>query len=398
MLRRPVEKGFIVDAAVQALIIEHILERLSITDESNVDLLFTVPFGAPRAVAELLADLLFRRFHFFSVTFCSPSLLALIASAKHGPAVAPRRRIDAKATTSPPEGCGVAVDCGFSSTTVVPYIGYFPVYDAMVRVSVGGKILTNRLKEIISFGQLNVNEDAWMVSAIKEACCYVVQDPTEELRLCKKQRRRLHCEYALPTIPQLFPFGQRKDLIPSAVNLDPSQIQTVTLRHEMFCIPELLFTPIDVGINEVGVSGAITEALSRPGSLLNVAGFLGAALIQHVVVFGGSSQFEGFLSRLDAELIAGNCSQAPPKLVPVQPKVQVLGKPEEKSARHGPQELIPLYGALLMHSCDEYKRVRAALQSRCRVLRQGPRHDAVRDKSGFDAVVTEVAAALDNLM
>jgi len=44
----------------------------------------------------------------------------------------------------------LVVDSGFSSTTIVPIFDNFPVYNSIKRVDIGGKLLTNYMKESVS--------------------------------------------------------------------------------------------------------------------------------------------------------------------------------------------------------------------------------------------------------
>lgn len=46
------------------------------------------------------------------------------------------------------------------------------ILEAVKRVNVGGKLLTNLLKENISFRQVNVQDCTYLVNQIKEKFCY----------------------------------------------------------------------------------------------------------------------------------------------------------------------------------------------------------------------------------
>lgn len=47
--------------------------------------------------------------------------------------------------------CSLVVDCGYSFTHIVPFINGEKVTDAIRRIDIGGKALTNYLKEVISY-------------------------------------------------------------------------------------------------------------------------------------------------------------------------------------------------------------------------------------------------------
>ena len=50
------------------------------------------------------------------------------------------------------------------------------VLEAVKRVNIGGKLLTNLLKENLSFRQVNVQDCTFLVNQIKEKFCYLSLD------------------------------------------------------------------------------------------------------------------------------------------------------------------------------------------------------------------------------
>lgn len=46
----------------------------------------------------------------------------------------------------------------------------------MLRINVGGKILTNHLKDVISYRQLHVMEETYVMNQCKEDLCFVSTD------------------------------------------------------------------------------------------------------------------------------------------------------------------------------------------------------------------------------
>jgi actin-related protein 6 len=48
-------------------------------------------------------------------------------------------------------GTGVVVDAGFSFSHIVPFFNGQPLLTAVKRVNIGGKALTNYLKELVSY-------------------------------------------------------------------------------------------------------------------------------------------------------------------------------------------------------------------------------------------------------
>jgi actin-related protein len=53
------------------------------------------------------------------------------------------------------------------------------------RLDVGGKLLTNQLKELVSFRQWNMMDETYIMNDVKEVCCYVSQDFKADLEKCR---------------------------------------------------------------------------------------------------------------------------------------------------------------------------------------------------------------------
>lgn len=64
----------------------------------------------------------------------------------------------------------------FFSSQIIPIVDGSVVLDAVRRVNVGGKLLTNLLKETLSFRQMNVQDCFHLVNKIKEAYSYLSLD------------------------------------------------------------------------------------------------------------------------------------------------------------------------------------------------------------------------------
>ena len=66
----------------------------------------------------------------------------------------------------------------------------------------------------------------------------------------------------------------------------------MTLGNERFTVPELLFNPGDVGMQEEGLPGTVLQSLSA------VPTGLWPAMLANILVVGGNSKIEGFMTRL----------------------------------------------------------------------------------------------------
>lgn len=98
--------------------------------------------------------------------------------------------------------CVLVVDTGYSSSHITPVLSgqiQWPavrrsvlicarvpgVYLTRHRVNIGGKLLTNYLKEMVSFRQWYMMEDTYIINAAKERCCYVSLDLEKDQDICK---------------------------------------------------------------------------------------------------------------------------------------------------------------------------------------------------------------------
>lgn len=52
-------------------------------------------------------------------------------------------------------------------------------------LDVGGKLLTNQLKELVSFRQWNMMDETYIMNHVKETCCYVSTQFGKDLDICQ---------------------------------------------------------------------------------------------------------------------------------------------------------------------------------------------------------------------
>lgn len=79
------------------------------------------------------------------------------------------------------------------------------------------------------------------------------------------------------------------------INAD-SFAQKITLDKERIQIPEILFRPQDIGIEECGISEAIFQSLEVIDEDLRYN------FLENIVITGGCSLFDNFIKRLYREL------------------------------------------------------------------------------------------------
>ena len=147
----------------------------------------------------------------------------------------------------------------------------------------GGKLLTNYLKEILSFRHLDLKNSDRLIKQIKEDMCFVSKNLMEDMR-CKKGKYLKH--FVLPD-EDLKKKGYAVDIIDESIcfcNLDV-YTQHISLDKERFQIPEILFNPQDIGLYEKGIPDAILECLKfAPADLKH-------KFLENIVLTGGNTRF-----------------------------------------------------------------------------------------------------------
>lgn len=170
-LRRPIDRGYLINPEVQKEVWDRVLRSLlKLEDLSQSSLLLVEPLFNPPSLQRSTDELVFEEFGFGSLCVAdSPSLVHLYeASRPHGPSVA-----------------SLVVDCGFSYTHAAPVVQNMTLNYGVKRMDLGGKALTNYLKELVSYRALNVMDETLLIDHAKEQLCFVSLDLQRDLRLSK---------------------------------------------------------------------------------------------------------------------------------------------------------------------------------------------------------------------
>lgn len=311
--RRPVEKGFVVNWEVQ----KDIWERELFDDDAplHVDpkdarlILAEAPNGLP--VLQTNCDqIVFEEYGFASYFRGVGSAF----NAYHDLQSLFRTPKDAATAAPAPAEICLVVDSGYSHTTITPVFRGQPIHAGIRRLDVGGKFLTNYLARLISMRHFDMRNDYYIVNEMKEAACFVSLDFKADLeKTWKGTRGEKRPEYAtgggivkdyvLPDFHTKMK-GVLRDYDPAlhvkskhqAPRL-PHEDDVLTLRNERFAIPELLFNPSDCGLREPGIPDLIQQSLqSLPVGLW-------PGLLANIVVVGGNAYFDGFVQRLQREVV-----------------------------------------------------------------------------------------------
>lgn len=224
-----------------------------------------------------------------------------------------------------PVECLLVVDTGYSNATILPCFQGRPIQRAVRRLDLGGKHLTNLLKETISVRHFDLHQDTKIVNDIKEDVIYVTSNLRQDMERTWKGNRTINPTSQLQdreAIPQAAQAGEARIdyVLPDGVNLlrgyarrhDPSKAAgklykqalahpdtneiVMTLGNERFTIPEILFNPADIGSKQPGLADCIVQSLTKLPPLVQ------ATMLANTVVVGGNARIPGLVERLQDEL------------------------------------------------------------------------------------------------
>ena len=277
----PFQKGYLVNWDHQKTVWDYVFGKNCFNLRAeNLNLIFTEPYFNFSSIQEGLSEIFFEEYGFKSLLRTHPGDLACYRNKQQ----------------HPEEKCCLVIDCGFSFTHIVPFVLGKRVRSAVKRIDVGGKLLTNHLKEIISYRQLHVLDETHVMNGCKEDCCYVTQDWEADIRVARKRGREntIARDYVLPDFTSIRR-GFMKSQDQSTGRPEEGE-QLIRMNNERFMVPEILFRPTDIGIHQMGVGEAVVESVSQCEDRAQ------AWLYRNIVVTGGSTMFPGFKQRLETEV------------------------------------------------------------------------------------------------
>ncbi|KND90809.1 Actin-like protein 6 [Tolypocladium ophioglossoides CBS 100239] len=311
--RRPVEKGFIVNWEAQKEIWDHELfddKAPMKCDPSEVRLILAEPPNSLPALQANCDQVVFEEYGFASYyRGVGPVFNAYLDVQSLF-----RTPMDAPTAAATPAEVFLLVDSGYSHTTVTPVLRGQPLHSAIRRFDVGGKLLTNYLARLISLRHFDVRNDTYIVNEMKEAACYVSADFKADIdtswKGTKGERREGYLtgggivkDYVLPDFHARAK-GELRDYDPARHSkarkmaaVGQADEEILTLRNERFTVPELVFSPSDMGMRQPGLADLIHQSLQQ----LPIG--LWPGLLANIVVVGGNALFDGFIQRLQKEVV-----------------------------------------------------------------------------------------------
>ncbi|KAF6117226.1 actin related protein 6 [Phyllostomus discolor] len=218
-------------------------------DFLDTNIIITEPYFNFTSIQESMNEILFEEYQFQAVLRVNAGALSAHRYFRDNPS----------------ELCCIIVDSGYSFTHIVPYCRSKKKKEAIIRINVGGKLLTNHLKEIISYRQLHVMDETHVINQVKEDVCYVSQDFYKDMDIAKLkgEENTVMIDYVLPdfsTIKKGF-CKPREEMVLSGKYKSGEQILRLT--NERFAVPEILFNPSDIGIQEMGIPEAIVYSIQN---------------------------------------------------------------------------------------------------------------------------------------
>ncbi|KAK5193835.1 Actin-related protein 6 [Exophiala xenobiotica] len=339
LFRRPVENGQVVSWEAQKEVWDQLFfdektagRNMSIKSPEDTTLIFTEPPSTMPALQKNADEIIMEEWGFGGYSrVLGPSLNAYndLHPLFEGSAVSPENN----SWGQEPMECLLVVDSGHSHTTVTPLFKGRPLHRAIRRLDCGGKHLTNLLKEIISVRHFDLHQDTKIVNDIKEDVCFVSNDFRGDLEKtwngnkghhtavsAKRQEgeadgamdvdqkssiEEVRVDYVLPDgIHLLKGFSRPHDPTPAARKRRQAALAgtaadseiTMTLGNERFAVPEILFSPSDIGSKQPGIPDIVLQSLSVLPPLVQ------ATMLSNVLVVGGCANMPGFVERIEAEL------------------------------------------------------------------------------------------------
>ncbi|OAD72074.1 hypothetical protein PHYBLDRAFT_134449 [Phycomyces blakesleeanus NRRL 1555(-)] len=289
--RLPFERGFLTNWGVERTIWDRLYKNVLKVDSKESRLVITEPcFNLP-TIQEAYDQMIFEEYEFASCyrtigpQLCIFNDLGSLFGDKPG---------------SVPD-CSVVVDSGFSFTHIVPFVKGKPVAKAIRRINLGGKLLTNQLKETVSFRHYDMMEETYIINQVKETCCFVSRDIYSDLDICRKSYREntIIQEYVLPDFThhsQGHVRPKQEKQKQSDQTLDRSVDQILPMNNERFMIPEILFNPSDIGMNQAGIPEAISQAIEACEPEYH------GLLYANIVLVGGNAKLNGYRERIEQDL------------------------------------------------------------------------------------------------
>lgn len=271
------ERGFLLNWDVQKQVWDFIFRDTFNVDFSDTCLIITEPYFNFVSMQETITEILFEDYKFHSILRINPGALSAYHYLKDKPS----------------ELCCMVVDSGFSFTHIIPHIKGKKLRNATCRMDVGGKLLTNHLKEIISYRQLNVMDETYVMNQVKEDVCYVSNNFSNDLKISQLRGKdnTIVCDYVLPDYT-VIKRGYVRTVEETSKQPKDAVEQFIRMNSERIQVPEILFHPSDVALPEMGICEGIHHCTRLCPEEVQ------PHMTKNILLTGGNTLFPGFRDRV----------------------------------------------------------------------------------------------------
>ncbi|XP_020909427.1 actin-related protein 6 isoform X2 [Exaiptasia diaphana] len=276
----PFSKGYLVNWDVEKQIWDHLFgkEGLQLNFKETTLLITEPQFNLP-SIKEAMDEILFEEYNFYAL---SRSTGPQLSSYKCHQEETEKHLV-----------C-LIIDAGYSFTHIVPVFNGKIIKKAVRRINVGGKLLTNHLKEIISYRQLHVLDETHVINQLKEDTCFISNQFYKDMEICrlKGAGNTIVRDYVLPDYSHI----KRGYVKPVSEMWDSSSKkeneQILRMNIERFSVPEVLFHPSDIGIQEMGIAEAVINSVEA------IPKEMQPHFYSNILLTGGCTLFPGFKERM----------------------------------------------------------------------------------------------------
>lgn len=244
----PIENGTITDWDFFEKIIDYIFYNLRV-DPGLVNVLFAIHPLFPENDLKSIFELFLEKYQCMAFYPVLDSMLTLYSGGFQ---------------------TGLVVEIGDSSTRIVPIYEGYKIQHAIKIFNIGGKTLTKHMEKLL--GSIGFSADSSikreLVRVLKEKACFVSLDYKEDLKISEEYVK----QYSLP------------------------DGATISLSKERFILPEVLFDPTLVNLEEPSLPAGIMEVVD----LCDVD--IRSELLNNIFLSGGSTMFPNLKNRIYQEL------------------------------------------------------------------------------------------------
>ena len=193
-----------------------------------------------------------------------------------------------------PIDISIFVDSGYSETVVTVFAN---VEDKIVkipklttRLPIGGKLITNYLKQTISYKEVHVMDEFVMIDELKDKCVKIAQNP-EQINSDNVEK----IEFLLPNFINRFSGRIIEDTTDRRRMLKEDDCaQMIKLGTERFLAGEILFNPKEIiGMDVAGLTEILHSTLTK------IKSFNDGKV--PIVFVGGNTLIDGFCERIELE-------------------------------------------------------------------------------------------------